>query len=84
MSCVVSGCDGPSIKGYFHHGYCQRHYRRLRLYGDPMTPDLRFVPGASVEAAQALRRKGWATTAIAARLGVSERHARRLVSGRRS
>ncbi|HKE66408.1 MAG TPA: HNH endonuclease [Micromonosporaceae bacterium] len=33
-SCAADDCDKPAHS----RGFCRSHYRRLRLYGDPLTP----------------------------------------------
>jgi hypothetical protein len=33
MTCSVDGCERPAIA----HAFCERHYRRYRKYGSPLT-----------------------------------------------
>lgn len=41
--CIIEGCPTPARS----LGYCPRHYRRLRLYGDPQAPSRRGLEGGS-------------------------------------
>ena len=58
--CSIDGCDRPAAAG----GYCASHYRRFKLYGDPLITKRQFsgvptkvvgisLPVALVEAAAA-------------------------------
>lgn len=40
-TCSIPGCDQP----YEARGWCRRHYKRARLYGDPEAPDRRLKRG---------------------------------------
>jgi hypothetical protein len=63
--CSIEGCELPAVA----KGYCSSHYRRYKVYGDPLTTKRRFngietkvvgmtLPVAIVEAAKASAEEG--------------------------
>lgn len=63
--CKVDGCDRPAVAA----GYCASHYRRFKLFGDPLYTKRRFsgiptkvvgisIPVALIEAAASEAAEG--------------------------